>query len=353
MSHSQATSKKEEEEEIPPPERPPSPAPHTTLAVRGLHAPNFSAFRPREFFRATTLQPMSHVAWSCDGRKLGAVGIDKIARVWQSDKSLEQRTSTNFTGGHSDDIDYIAWSPVHPELFCTSSQKDRRIVFWDGRQSRSVQSIQLKVPPAQVIYAPDGKSILYCSTTRQIGILRFGSQGEGAKDAWPQSTATTALFNFAGDALVLTQHAEQQVRIVEYPSLNNLHVMPAHVQGVTAAALDPRGRYLASGGNDSIVNLFDVSSWICARTIAVCNHGINALSFSHDGEFIAIANQGNYIDICEVETGMPLHRVPTLGPVATVTWHSSKHLIAYCGQTKPKEGNPTPVAWIGIFGPGS
>ena len=28
-----------------------------------------------------------------------------------------------------------------------------------------------------------------------------------------------------------------------------------------------------------------------------CSHGINALSFSHDGEFIAIANQGNYIDI--------------------------------------------------------
>lgn len=30
-------------------------------------------------------------------------------------------------------------------------------------------------------------------------------------------------------------------------------------------------RYLASGGNDSIVNLFDLSSdWICARTITVC-----------------------------------------------------------------------------------
>jgi THO complex subunit 3 len=31
---------------------------------------------------------MSHVAWSCDGRKLAAVGIDKIVRVWQPEKTV-------------------------------------------------------------------------------------------------------------------------------------------------------------------------------------------------------------------------------------------------------------------------
>jgi hypothetical protein len=29
-------------------------------------------------------------------------------------------------------------------------------------------------------------------------------------------------------------------------------------------------RYLASGGYDSIVNMFDLSEWICARTITAC-----------------------------------------------------------------------------------
>jgi hypothetical protein len=76
--------------------------------------------------------------------------------------------------------------------------------------------------------------------------------------------------------------------------------------------------YLATGGNDSIVNLFDTTEWLCARTITACeyvgflsaycaqylpsdtcfhSHVVNAISFSHDGEFIAIANAGNYIDI--------------------------------------------------------
>ncbi|PIL37375.1 hypothetical protein GSI_01068 [Ganoderma sinense ZZ0214-1] len=222
-----------DEDEIPPPERPPSPPPHTTFAARGLHAPTFSAFRPRDI-RFSHQQAMNHIAWSCDGRKLAAVGVDKIARVWATEKAVEMRSATTYPGGHSEDIDYVAWNPTHPELFCTSSQKDKRIVFWDGR-----------------------------------------------------------------------------------------------------------------------LNLFDLSSdWICARTITVCDNAINALSFSHDGEFIAIANAGSYIDICATETGMPLHRVPALGPAPTVAWHPSKHVIAYCGQTKIREGGPPPSAWISLFGPG-
>lgn len=31
-------------------------------------------------------------------------------------------------------------------------------------------------------------------------------------------------------------------------------------------------RYLATGGNDSIVNLFDTSEWLCARTITACEY---------------------------------------------------------------------------------
>jgi len=72
---------------------------------------------------------MTHVAWNCDGKKLAAVGIDKSTRIWSPEKSMESRTATLFSGGHSDDVDYVSWNPTHPELFCTSGQKDRRIVF--------------------------------------------------------------------------------------------------------------------------------------------------------------------------------------------------------------------------------
>lgn len=59
---------------------------------------------------------------------------------------------------------------------------------------------------------------------------------------------------------------------MDYPSLAVRESPAAHVGGCIAVALDPRGRYLASGGADSIVNIFDLNDWICARTITVCEY---------------------------------------------------------------------------------
>ena len=135
-----------------------------------------------------------------------------------------------------------------------------------------------------------------------------------------QLTASAAMFNHTGDSVILTHMSEHAIRIVDVPSLALRENLAAHVGGCVAAALDPRGRYLASGGFDSIVNLFDTSEWIAARTITVCEcvfycllplclystasrltlnarQAISDLSFSHDGEYLAIAGAGNYIDI--------------------------------------------------------
>jgi THO complex subunit 3 len=85
-----------------------------------------------------------------------------------------------------------------------------------------------------------------------------------------QLTASAAIFNHTGDSVILTHMSEHAIRIVDVPSLVLRENLAAHVGGCVASALDPRGRYLASGGYDSIVNLFDTSEWIAARTITVC-----------------------------------------------------------------------------------
>jgi len=164
---------------------------------------------------------MTHVAWNCDGKKLAAVGIDKITRVWAPEKSvstfatgdqftallwsilkMEMRAASNFSGGHSDDVDYISWNPTHPDLFCTSSQKDRRIVFWDARrmsgfdshkkkppidsrsESRYIQQCPVKISPVQTSYSPDGRSLLFASAGHQLFFMTLGKEGEETKEQW-------------------------------------------------------------------------------------------------------------------------------------------------------------------------
>ncbi|KAJ3792659.1 WD40-repeat-containing domain protein [Lentinula aff. detonsa] len=312
---------KDDIEEIPPPQKPPSPPPHTTFSARGVHPPTFSAFKPRDY-RITSTQAMNHVAWNCDGKKLAAVGIDKITRVWTPEKSLyiqmEPRSATMFSGGHSDDVDYVSWNPTHPDLFY-------------------------------------GRWLIWASTQHQMYTLTFGKVGEETKEQWRLSdkdpvTGTTAIFNHSGTGLVLTHISENGFRVLDFPDFEVRDHPAAHVGGCSAVSLDPRGRYLATGGHDSIVNLFDLHDWICVRTITSCDHSINALSFSFDGEYIAIASGGNYIDICATETGIPLHRVTSLVSASTVGWHPSKHLFAYCGQTNAREGGPPAMAVVSLFG---
>ncbi|EJD01319.1 WD40 repeat-like protein [Fomitiporia mediterranea MF3/22] len=348
--------KPEDVDEFVEPARYPSPPPHITHISRGVHTPSFSSFQPRDL-RFTSIHPVTHVAWSCDGRRLASVGIDKAVRIWTPEKSLESRSAVQYVGGHDYDVDYVTWNPTHPELFCTSSQRDRKIVFWDARQSRPVQVItpSSSYAPSQINYAPDGKTICFVLTNNQLSFMTHGHAAGEAKPQWSviksePLSASTALFNHAGNGLVLSHFRQNTVMIVDYPSLQIREQPAAHVGGCLAVALDPRGRYLASGGNDSIIDIFDMTEWICVNTITCCDHSITSLSFSHDGEYLAVASQGSYIDVCAVETGLPLHRIQSIGPASAVTWHPSKHVLAYCGQ-QVREGAPQ-IAYLSLFGPG-
>ena len=114
---------------------------------------------------------------------------------------MDFRAATIFSGGHAEDVDYISWNPTHPDLFCSSSQKDKRIVFRDARrespvydcriinltaviESSYVQQISLKyTTPSTTIYSPDGKTLLYTTPVRNLFVAKLNKRDDG-KEAW-------------------------------------------------------------------------------------------------------------------------------------------------------------------------
>ena len=60
----------------------------TMWNTRKHQPPSFSAFKPRDYRFTGQARSMSHVAWSCDGKRIAAVGLDKMARVWNADKQV-------------------------------------------------------------------------------------------------------------------------------------------------------------------------------------------------------------------------------------------------------------------------
>ena len=94
-----------------------------------------------------------------------------------------------------------------------------------------------------------------------------------------QSVQTNQIaFCWSGEKIFVTT-AEGRIRILSYPDLEPvLHqsygdepeefTLSGHTSSCLTAELQPMGRFLATGGSDSIIALWDTSDWICQRTIS-------------------------------------------------------------------------------------
>ena len=69
------------------------------------------------------------------------------------------------------------------------------------------------------------------------------------------------------------------------------HTIFAHEREATCLAFDSRGTYLATGGGDTIVKVWDIENGKQIQTYKNHNMPISTLAFSHDNEFLcACAN---------------------------------------------------------------
>jgi THO complex subunit 3 len=103
-----------------------------------------------------------------------------------------------------------------------------------------------------------------------------------------------------------------------------------HTSACLSVALQPTARYLATGGSDSIIALFDTKYWICQRTLIDMVGPVRSISFSFDGSYIVGgSDEGSGLEIAHVETGEYVHSIKTADPCPVVAWHPSKYHLAY------------------------
>jgi THO complex subunit 3 len=130
------------------------------------------------------------------------------------------------------------------------------------------------------------------------------------------------------------------VKILSYPDFTPVlysaaepekpFTLNGHTSACISVELQPTGRFLATGGSDSIIALWDSTNWICQRTLADMTGPVKSLSFSFDGSFIVGgSDEGPGIEIAHSETGEYVHNVKTAGPCPVVAWHPSRYWLAY------------------------
>lgn len=99
--------------------------------------------------------------------------------------------------------------------------------------------------------------------------------------------------------------------------------------------MSPSGEYLAVGGGDALVSLWDTQEWICVRTLDLVEGPVKSVDFSFDGSYVvAGAEEDKKLQIAHVETGEYVYNIDLPNPAAQVAWHPCRYVLAYSADSQ-------------------
>jgi THO complex subunit 3 len=153
----------------------------------------------------------------------------------------------------------------------------------------------------------------------------------------PQPIQTNqCVFDWSGKNLFMTG-GDGSVKMVQYPSFEPALTLNAHTSSCYAITMSPSGEYMAAGGGDALVSLWDTQEWICVRTFDITKELIKSIDFSFDGSYITAGSDDKdekKLRIAHVETGEIVHTIDIPTPASHVAWHPCRYILAYSADSQ-------------------
>uniref|UniRef100_M4B9B4 Anaphase-promoting complex subunit 4-like WD40 domain-containing protein n=1 Tax=Hyaloperonospora arabidopsidis (strain Emoy2) TaxID=559515 RepID=M4B9B4_HYAAE len=279
------------------------------------------------------------LGFNCDGSMLASGSNDRSIRIWNpaSERELMELR------GHSEAILSLAWDPTASHSLA-STGADKTVRFWDTKTGRMVASVSLPSDAVNIAYRHDAKYIvvgnLDCITLIESRKARVVRRVVNPFESYEmQFSKTGFLFVAAGHAAGFGTF--EIIRVVAEkkgnPNLESAHKVTAHAGSCVCLDLHPSGRYLALGGLDSLVSLWDLEELYCAKTFVVTTSSIRFVRFSYDGKFLAIGMEDPNLLVVDVESGEEVVNLQLQNNLQYLSWHPSKNLLAYVGDKASSE----------------
>ncbi|KAI5303440.1 hypothetical protein KEM56_007538 [Ascosphaera pollenicola] len=297
------------------------------------------------------------IDWNPTGTLVATGSVDRTLRVWNPEKT-NFRQSTELRG-HTSGIEKVAFNPAKECELATCSN-DGTVRFWDVRTKTRIASVDVEGDPFTLSWTADGRTLLVgkddntlvpisvptistssaktsqpnLSSQPQLGAYQMLTSYHESQQT--NGTCFTHAMQSENLGLFLT-HGDGTVKIVSYPSFEPIYTLNAHTAACLSVNLSPTGRYLAVGGRDALISLWDTTDWICKRTVSSARGGnVKGLSWSWDGRFITGACDevgcAAGLEIFHAESGESVYSTSGSGidmGVSAVAWHPSRYLLAY------------------------
>jgi WD40 repeat protein len=284
-------------------------------------------------------------AFSPDGSRLASTDEDRTARVWDSTTGALLATC----GGHTSKVLGVAFSPDGTRVATTSA--DGTVRQWDCRTGQEVEapyerhSGEVNV----AVYSPDGHWLASAGTDRTIRVWRATGREDVAVLHGHTGAVTDLAFAPGGRRLAsfsrergLGWTGDDAVRVWEVDPQASLPVLRGHTSYVYPVAFSSDGHWIASGGWDHTVRLWDAAT---GEQCAVLPHPniVRNLAFGPDGRWLASTSaDDDQIRIWDVATARVRKQIqglvesqyllvnPNGERIAVTTWGAGKGQLRVC-----------------------
>src|SRR6185369_14275678 len=202
-------------------------------------------------------------------------------------------------------------------------------------------------PIYAVALTPDGQ-FAACARANQIFIYHLPSQqlaglltdpqllksGLYAKPGVAHRSMVHSLA-FSPDGSLLASGAHREVKIWRRPKdAQKFRLMPVARKEVLAVAASPDGKWMATGGDDGRIKIWNVANGKLAKNLTGHQGAIRSLKFSGDNALLVSAAADKALRVWGVPAGKPLAQARSDSSINAVTWLDDSVRIASGGADK-------------------
>jgi WD40 repeat protein/beta-lactamase regulating signal transducer with metallopeptidase domain len=277
------------------------------------------------------------LTFSPDGRTLASAAADDRVRLWNVADGSQAHTLKR----HAESVRALGFSPDGSRLATVS--EDRMLRVWIAAEGREIApEVQLPDAGSAVRFSQAGRSLI-AGTSKGHLLVHDPENGQlrgylgveaGVPSEWHIGTeAVTAilddtvnrrLYSIFRDGTVLAwmPAGQPQTPQTQYRAAGGR---------VTAVAVSPDGRSLATGARDGVIRLWNVGTASEIKKLAGHRGCVTALHFAA-GERLVSAGEDERVHIWDLATGQTIRSVVQSSPDLKIALSSDGCMLAVAGR---------------------